>query len=57
MASEISANNPELIESLRRSVGNPNQPGSGNIFKSMSQLLLSLIDSQPNTDQNKPGSS
>ena len=28
MASELSANNPDLIESIRRNMNNSNQPGS-----------------------------
>jgi hypothetical protein len=30
MASEISANNPDLIESLRRNMGNPSQSNRDN---------------------------
>jgi len=30
MATELSANNPDLIESIRRNIGNRPQPDSGN---------------------------
>ncbi|CAF0719768.1 unnamed protein product [Adineta ricciae] len=44
MASELSATNPDLIETLRRNIGNRPPPNGDN-------------NSSPNSDQNKPSSS
>jgi len=49
MATELSANNPELIESLRRNIGNRTQPGGnedssseGNSNKSIQLKTISF---------------
>ena len=44
MASEISASNPELLESLRRNVANQNQPdGSNNSNESSSMFRFQKV--------------
>lgn len=70
MASELSASNPDLIESIRRSTGRPGPGGNNDNSSSQngnsnprmyhdqpSSLLFIRLDSSNNSDQNKPSSS
>ncbi|UJR27779.1 hypothetical protein I4U23_009051 [Adineta vaga] len=56
MASEISATNPELIESLRRNTGNRNQTDGNNDSTSQDHSNESS-DTHQNSDQHKPAPS